>query len=99
MIHDFFQRAVYRWMLEPAERDAVLANVAIKDGSKGYHVIIEVVSVLSPEEVLALRRAYHNRYKHSLEEDVASHTTGHLRQASYSIICDSDSINILVKRL
>lgn len=63
-----FQRAVYRWMLEPADRDAVLANV------------------LSPEEVLALRRAYHNRYKHSLEEDVAAHTTGHLRQASYSII-------------
>ena len=34
------QRAVYRWMLEPADRDAVLANVAIKNGSKGYHVIV-----------------------------------------------------------
>jgi len=73
-------------MLEPAERDAVLANVAIKDGSKSYHVIIEIVSVLSPEEVLAMRRAYHNRYKHSLEEDLAAHTTGHLRQASHQII-------------
>ncbi|XP_058745659.1 annexin-like protein RJ4 isoform X1 [Vicia villosa] len=81
-----FERAVYRWMLEPAERDAVLAHVAIKDGSKGYHVIIEVVSVLSPEEVLALRRAYHNRYKHSLEEDVAAHTTGHLRQLLVGLV-------------
>jgi hypothetical protein len=70
-------------MLEPADRDAVLANVAIKDGNKGYHVIIEIVSVLSPEEVLAMRRAYHNRYKHSLEEDVAAHTSGHLRQVRH----------------
>ncbi|CAJ2657419.1 unnamed protein product [Trifolium pratense] len=80
-----FERAVYRWMLEPADRDAVLANVAIKDGNKG-HVIIEIVSVLSPEEVLAMRRAYHNRYKHSLEEDVAAHTTGHLRQLLVGLV-------------
>jgi len=33
---------------------------------------------------LGVRRAYHNRYKHSLEEDVAAHTTGHVRQASLS---------------
>lgn len=81
-----FERAVYRWMLEPADRDAVLANVAIKDGSKSYHVIIEIVSVLSPEEVLAMRRAYHNRYKHSLEEDLAAHTTGHLRQLLVGLV-------------
>ncbi|KAG4960081.1 hypothetical protein JHK87_036714 [Glycine soja] len=34
--------------------------------------------------VKGVRRAYHNRYKHSLEEDVAAHTTGHVRQASLS---------------
>lgn len=78
---------MYRWMLEPADRDAVLVNVAIKDGNKGYNVIVEIVCVLSPEEVLAMRRAYQNRYKHSLEEDVAAHTTGHLRQASHYIFC------------
>nr|ACU19582.1 unknown [Glycine max] len=46
-----FERAVYRWMLEPADRDAVLANVAIKNGSKGYHVIVEIACVLSADEV------------------------------------------------
>ncbi|OIV89623.1 hypothetical protein TanjilG_14794 [Lupinus angustifolius] len=65
-----FERAVYRWMLEPADRDAVLANVAIKNGSKDYHVVVEIASVLSAEELLAVRRAYHNRYKRSLEEDL-----------------------------
>jgi hypothetical protein len=70
-------------MLEPVDRDAILVNVAIKDGNKGYHVIIEIFSVLSPKEVLAVRHAYLNRYKHSLEEDAAAHTSSHLRQASH----------------
>ncbi|KAF1866225.1 hypothetical protein Lal_00024224 [Lupinus albus] len=81
-----FERAVYRWMLEPADRDAVLANVAIKNGSKDYHVVVEIATVLSAEELLAVRRAYHNRYKRSLEEDVAANTTGHLRQARHSLL-------------
>ncbi|KAF7824698.1 annexin-like protein RJ4 [Senna tora] len=76
-----FEKAVYRWILEPADRDAVLAHVAIKNG-RDYQVIVEIATVLSPEELLAVRRAYLKRYKHSLEEDVAAHTTGHLRQAS-----------------
>jgi len=75
------QKAVYRWILEPAERDAVLANVAIKSG-KNYNVIVEISAVLSPEELLNVRRAYVKRYKHSLEEDLSAHTSGHLRQAS-----------------
>ena len=74
---------MYRWMLEPADRDAVLMNVAIKNGPKEYNVIAEIASVLSAKELLAVRCAYHDRYKGSLEEDVAAHTTGHLRQASH----------------
>ncbi|KAK7401331.1 hypothetical protein VNO78_12727 [Psophocarpus tetragonolobus] len=81
-----FEKAVYRWMLEPADRDAVLVNVAIKNGSKDLHVIAEIACVLSAEELLAVRRAYHNRYKHSLEEDVAANTTGHLRQLLVGLV-------------
>jgi len=77
------QRAMYRWMLQPADRDAVLVNVAIKNGTKDYHVIAEIACVLSAEELLAVRRAYHRRYKCSLEEDVAANTTGNLRQANH----------------
>ncbi|GAB4827406.1 hypothetical protein Ancab_034291 [Ancistrocladus abbreviatus] len=73
-----FERAVYRWMLDPLDRDAVLANVAIKKGD--YRVIVELSCIPSSEELLALRRAYQARYKHSLEEDVASHTTGDIRK-------------------
>lgn len=75
------QKAVYRWILEPADRDAVLANVALKSG-KNYNVVVEIAAILSPEELFNVRHAYIKRYKHSLEEDLATHTSGHLRQAS-----------------
>ncbi|XP_014500243.1 annexin-like protein RJ4 [Vigna radiata var. radiata] len=92
-----FERAVYRWMLEPADRDAVLLNVAIKNGPKEYNVIAEIASVLSAKELLAVRSAYHDRYKRSLEEDVAAHTTGHLRQLLVGLVSsyryEGDEIN------
>ncbi|KAJ7982328.1 Annexin [Quillaja saponaria] len=81
-----FEKAVYRWILEPADRDAVLANVAIKNAKKDHHVIVEIACIHSPEELLAVRRAYHNRYKRSLEEDVAVHTTGDLRKLLVALV-------------
>ncbi|MED6109242.1 hypothetical protein PIB30_031684 [Stylosanthes scabra] len=88
---------MYRWMLEPAERDAVLANVAMRNGNKDFHVIVEIACVLSAEELLAVRRAYRCRYKRSLEEDVAANTTGHLRQLLVGLVSsfryEGDEIN------
>ncbi|MED6148601.1 hypothetical protein PIB30_054621 [Stylosanthes scabra] len=70
-------------MLEEADRDAVLANVAIRDGiNKGYNVIVEIACILSPQELFAMRHAYQNRYKRSLEEDLAANTSSLLRQGS-----------------
>ncbi|KAK7314223.1 hypothetical protein VNO77_39436 [Canavalia gladiata] len=80
-----FEKAVYRWILEPADRDAVLANVAIKSG-KNFHIVVEIATVHNPEELLAVRRAYLHRYKRSLEEDVAAHTSGHLRQLLVGLV-------------
>lgn len=56
-----------------------MANVALKSKNVDYIVIIEIASVNSPDELLAVKRAYQARYKHSLEEDIASHTTGDFR--------------------
>ncbi|XP_062173397.1 annexin-like protein RJ4 isoform X3 [Alnus glutinosa] len=81
-----FERAVYRWILDPADRDAVLANVAVKKAELNYHVIIEISCILSPEELLVVRRAYQSRFKRSLEEDVAAHTTGDLRQLLVALV-------------
>eukprot|EP00257_Ricinus_communis_P013328 XP_015570743.1 annexin-like protein RJ4 isoform X1 [Ricinus communis] len=80
-----FERAVYRWILDPEDRDAVLANVALRK-SGDYHVIIEIACVRSAEELLTVRRAYQARYKHSLEEDVAAHTTGDVRKLLVGLV-------------
>ena len=78
------QRAVYRWMLDPLDREAVLANVALKKSD--YRVIIELACIPSAEEQLAFKRAYQARYKHSLEEDVATHFSGDMRKANPLIL-------------
>lgn len=73
-----FEKAVYRWMLDPVDRDAVIANVALKQSSPDYGAIIELSIIYSPEEFLAVKRSYQARYKRSLEEDLAAHTSGDL---------------------
>nr|GEV47550.1 annexin-like protein RJ4 [Tanacetum cinerariifolium] len=81
-----FERAVYRWNLDPADRDAVLANVALRKENRDHKVIIELAFTLSPEELFAVKCAYQCRYKHSLEEDIASHTSSELRKLLVGLV-------------
>ncbi|XP_021911164.1 annexin-like protein RJ4 [Carica papaya] len=81
-----FERAIYRWVLEPADRDAVLCHVAIRKHEPDYHVLVEISCIRSPEELIAIRRAYQIRYKCSLEEDVAAHTSGDIRKLLVALL-------------
>lgn len=74
------QRAVLLWALEPAERDALLANEATKRWTSSNQVLMEIACTRSSHDLLLARQAYHARYKKSLEEDVAYHTTGDFRK-------------------
>ncbi|KAJ9172248.1 hypothetical protein P3X46_015509 [Hevea brasiliensis] len=82
------ERAICLWTLEPADRDAVLANEALRKPILDYRVIIEISCVKSPEDLLATKRAYRFRYKHSLEEDVASrsHTSRDIRKLLVAVV-------------
>lgn len=79
------QRAVLLWTLVPAERDAYLANEATKVLTASKWVIMEIACSRSAQELLLVRQAYHARYKKSLEEDVAYHTSGDFRKVCPSI--------------
>ncbi|XP_021888943.1 annexin D8 isoform X2 [Carica papaya] len=74
-----FERAICHWTLDPADRDAVLANLALQKPVPDYKVIVEITCIASPDDLLAVKRAYRSRYKRSLEEDVASYTTADIR--------------------
>lgn len=71
--------------MDPVERDAVLANEALKKARPDYRVILETAYMKSPEELLAVKRTYQFLYKRSLEEDVASHTTGDMRRVCFKV--------------
>lgn len=75
-----FERIVLLWTLDPAERDALLANEAVKKWTHNNLILIEIACTRSSGQLLAARQAYHARYKRSLEEDVAAHTTGDFRK-------------------
>ncbi|THU47249.1 hypothetical protein C4D60_Mb09t13510 [Musa balbisiana] len=75
-----FERAVLLWSLDPADRDAQLANEALRGWNPSNRVLIEIACTRNSSELIDVRRAYHLRYKRSLEEDVAKHTTGDFRK-------------------
>lgn len=72
-------------MLDPEDRDAVLANIALRKPKEDFAVLVELSCIYSPEELLGVRRAYQHRYKRSLEEDVAANTHDDLRTVCNSI--------------
>ncbi|XP_073022019.1 annexin Gh1-like [Primulina eburnea] len=75
-----FERLVLLWTLDPSERDAYIANEATKRWTSSNQVLVEIACARSPKELLLVRDAYHARFKKSLEEDVAYHTTGDFRK-------------------
>lgn len=81
-----FERAVQLFTLDPPERDAFLANEATKKFTSSNWVLIEVACTRSSDDLFNARRAYHARYKKSLEEDVAQHTTGDFRKLLVSLL-------------
>jgi hypothetical protein len=79
-IHGKFERAVIQWTLDPAERDAVLANEEAKKWHAGGRALVEIACARTPAQLYATKQAYHDRFKRSLEEDVAAHVTGEFRK-------------------
>jgi len=79
-IHGKFERAVIQWTLDPAERDAELANEEAKKWHAGGRALIEIACTRTPAQLFAAKQAYHDRFKRSLEEDVAAHVTGDFRK-------------------
>lgn len=72
-----FERAVVLWALDPAERDAKLANEALKalkkNGDKHLWPIVEITCASSPDHLMAVRKAYCSLFSYSLEEDIDLH--------------------------
>ncbi|XP_059312233.1 annexin D3-like isoform X2 [Lycium ferocissimum] len=70
-----FRKAVVLWAYEPSERDARLANEALKSRKKTItqlQVIVEIACAPSPGHLVAVRQAYCGLFNCSLEEDITA---------------------------
>ncbi|THF93839.1 hypothetical protein TEA_019737 [Camellia sinensis var. sinensis] len=87
---------------EPAKRDAVLANEATKRWTSSNQVLVEIACARSPHELLLAKQAYHARFKKSLEEDVAHHTTGDFRKLLVPLVSayryNGDEVNMTLAK-
>ncbi|RRT48910.1 hypothetical protein B296_00052730 [Ensete ventricosum] len=101
------QRAVLLWVMDAAERDAVLANEVVRKWSPGNRVLIEIAVARTADQLFAAKRAYQARFKRSLEEDVAAHTNGDFRKSEAKMLhekikgkdySDEEVIRILTTR-
>ncbi|XXG52820.1 hypothetical protein AAC387_Pa03g1032 [Persea americana] len=83
-----FEKAMYRWIYGPAEREAILVYTEVRKANPtpDPRPIIEIACVSSPEELLAVKKVYQLRYKHSVEEDVAVRFTGDLRKLLVALV-------------
>ncbi|XP_055814370.1 annexin D3-like [Solanum dulcamara] len=70
-----FRKAVVLWTYGPSERDARLANEALKSKKKTItqlQVIVEIACASSPDHLVAVRQTYRGLFNCSLEEDIAA---------------------------
>ncbi|KAI3460027.1 hypothetical protein Pfo_016690 [Paulownia fortunei] len=97
-----FERLVMLWTLDPSERDAYLANEATKKWTSSNQVLVEIACIRSPKELLLAREAYHARFKRSIEEGVAYHTSGDFRKLLVALVSSyrygGDDVNLTLAK-
>ena len=63
-------------IMHPWERDARLANKAMKKGPEYYNLLVEIACIRSSDELLGARKAYHSLFDLSIEEDATQNIKG-----------------------
>ncbi|KAL8496159.1 hypothetical protein ACS0TY_020031 [Phlomoides rotata] len=84
-----FGKAVLLWTYDPPERDARLANEALKSKKKSItqlQVIVEIACASSPHHLVAVRQAYCSLFDSSLEEDIISNVSLPIQKMLVSLV-------------
>ncbi|KAM7512390.1 hypothetical protein LguiB_011265 [Lonicera macranthoides] len=84
-----FGKAVILWTYDPAERDAWLANEALKSKKKGINqlqVIVEIACASTPHHLVAVRQTYCSLFHSSLEEDIIANVSLPVRKILVGLV-------------
>ncbi|MCO5581912.1 hypothetical protein L7F22_035801 [Adiantum nelumboides] len=71
-----FERAVLLWMEDAADRDAIIIRDALEGWGTKDIALIEMICTRTKSQLQAIRQAYNTRFYRSLDEDIASDTSG-----------------------
>ncbi|KAI6697034.1 hypothetical protein NL676_017153 [Syzygium grande] len=64
--------ALSLFMLDPRERDAVLAREALEQGETNYRVLIEIFLGRKSSHIQLIRQAYQRKFRRQLEQDIVN---------------------------
>lgn len=63
---------LYLWMLDPAERDAIMALDAIESGATDYRALVEIFTRRKQNQLFFTKQAYLVMFKRKLEQDMVT---------------------------
>ncbi|KAK8542906.1 hypothetical protein V6N13_136541 [Hibiscus sabdariffa] len=62
--------ALSLWMLDPHERDAIVAREALLQDDTNYTALVEIFVGRKSSHVALIKQAYHSKYKTHLDQDI-----------------------------
>ncbi|KAJ4812615.1 Annexin [Rhynchospora pubera] len=65
-------KMLYIWMLDPAERDAMLARDATADSLIDYQTLVEIYTRKKSDQLFFTKQTYLAKYKRNLDKDISS---------------------------
>ncbi|XP_022975266.1 annexin D8-like [Cucurbita maxima] len=69
-VKELVPQALSLWMLDPHERDAVLAREALEQGDTNYKALIEIFVGRKSSQIFLIKQSYQARYQNKLEQDI-----------------------------
>uniref|UniRef100_A0A8C2J4X9 Annexin n=1 Tax=Cyprinus carpio TaxID=7962 RepID=A0A8C2J4X9_CYPCA len=79
------ERLILGLMMSPAEFDAKMMKKAMEGAGTDEHSLIEILVTRSNQEIQEMCAAYKNAYKKSLEDAIASETSGKFKRILISL--------------
>lgn len=58
------------WMVDPHERDAIVAREALEEGDTNYKALVEIFVGRKSSHIVLIKQAYYARYRRKLDQDI-----------------------------
>ncbi|XP_015578797.1 annexin Gh1 isoform X2 [Ricinus communis] len=62
--------ALSMWMINPNERDAIVAKEALEQGYTNYRALVEIFVGRKSSHIMLIKQAYQSRFRRQLDQDI-----------------------------